>query len=313
MRIDGVEQLGRRVGDAEPGGRARPRRRRGGVEQQRRDGGRAAGSGRSPSAGSSGAASRVMAGDRQVDRRDEVLAGPVVVDALADREPLGALHDQREHGARSSTPAARRRASAAESSTPSIAVVSSGRAWRAISAARARSSPRAGTYIPIAMVQSGWTASSTPDRAGSCIRPASSVLTLAAVRWFARRITRRRPKHTKIAIVTGASSGIGQAAALRIAERGVGVIAHLQRQPRRGRGDGRGHRGARRRGRRPPARRRRQRRRFDAFAEQVAGELAEPLAARLFDHLVNNAGFGADGACSRTRPRSSTTASTASC
>jgi NAD(P)-dependent dehydrogenase (short-subunit alcohol dehydrogenase family) len=97
--------------------------------------------------------------------------------------------------------------------------------------------------------------------------------------------------NTKIAIVTGASSGIGQAAALRIAERGAGVILTYNANR-----DGAaetvatiavqggtavalpldvGDSDA-----------------FGAFADEVATTLADRWGRTTFDHLVNNAGFG---------------------
>jgi NAD(P)-dependent dehydrogenase (short-subunit alcohol dehydrogenase family) len=97
---------------------------------------------------------------------------------------------------------------------------------------------------------------------------------------------------TKIAIVTGASSGIGRHAAIRIAERGAGVIVTYHANPDGaaetvatieanggtavalpldiGRSDS-----------------------FSAFAEQVAATLGERWQRTTFDFLVNNAGVGA--------------------
>jgi NAD(P)-dependent dehydrogenase (short-subunit alcohol dehydrogenase family) len=96
---------------------------------------------------------------------------------------------------------------------------------------------------------------------------------------------------TRIAVVTGASSGIGRHAAIRIAERGAGVILTYHANPEGAHetvatiegeggtavalpldiGDSET---------------------FDAFAAHVAGEIAERWQRASFDYLVNNAGFG---------------------
>jgi NAD(P)-dependent dehydrogenase (short-subunit alcohol dehydrogenase family) len=96
---------------------------------------------------------------------------------------------------------------------------------------------------------------------------------------------------TKIAVVTGGSSGIGRHAAIRLAERGAGVIltfngsaggAHETVAAIEGRGGtavalhldvGAGET-------------------FEDFARGVAAELAGRWQRGSFDYLVNNAGFG---------------------
>jgi NAD(P)-dependent dehydrogenase (short-subunit alcohol dehydrogenase family) len=95
----------------------------------------------------------------------------------------------------------------------------------------------------------------------------------------------------KIAVVTGGSSGIGQSAAIRIAERGAGVILTYNSNP-----DGANEAVATIEGSGGAAialpldvgsdesR--------NAFAERVAAEIKERWQRETIDYLVNNAGFG---------------------
>jgi NAD(P)-dependent dehydrogenase (short-subunit alcohol dehydrogenase family) len=95
----------------------------------------------------------------------------------------------------------------------------------------------------------------------------------------------------KVAVVTGASSGIGRHTAIRIAERGAGVILTYNTNPEgadetvatiEDRGGTAvalqldvGHSGT-----------------FDAFTQRVATEITDRWQRTSFDYLVNNAGFG---------------------
>jgi NAD(P)-dependent dehydrogenase (short-subunit alcohol dehydrogenase family) len=95
----------------------------------------------------------------------------------------------------------------------------------------------------------------------------------------------------KIAVVTGGSSGIGRHTAIRIAERGAGVILTYNTNPEGAEEtvatiEDRGGRAIALQldvGNSET---------FDAFAQRVAAEIADRWQRSSFDYLVNNAGFG---------------------
>jgi NAD(P)-dependent dehydrogenase (short-subunit alcohol dehydrogenase family) len=97
---------------------------------------------------------------------------------------------------------------------------------------------------------------------------------------------------TKVAIVTGASNGIGRQAALELAERGIGVVLTYHSNEQNARDtvleiEQRGSAGAialkldlnRKAG-------------FEAFAQSVAMSLRDVWQRKTFDYLVNNGGIG---------------------
>jgi NAD(P)-dependent dehydrogenase (short-subunit alcohol dehydrogenase family) len=95
----------------------------------------------------------------------------------------------------------------------------------------------------------------------------------------------------KIAIITGASSGMGRHAAIRMAERGAGVIVTYNSSPEGANetvaaieaGGGTAVALKLDVGKIET---------FDAFVERVTAELSERWGRTSFDYLVNNAGFG---------------------
>lgn len=109
--------------------------------------------------------------------------------------------------------------------------------------------------------------------------------------WFALDMSNDEAPTTKIAVIAGGSAGIGQRAAVRIAERGAGVILTYNTHP-----DGAAETVATIEGNggtavalpldvgRSET--------FGAFAERVGREITDRWHRTTFDFLVNNAGFG---------------------
>jgi len=96
----GIEQFGGSIGDDQPGGRATGplEALRAGFQQQLGDAGRvqhqAEAARRLFRAGAD-----ELAGDRQVDRGDQILAPTIAIEPVAQRQALLALGDQRHHRA----------------------------------------------------------------------------------------------------------------------------------------------------------------------------------------------------------------------
>jgi NAD(P)-dependent dehydrogenase (short-subunit alcohol dehydrogenase family) len=139
--------------------------------------------------------------------------------------------------------------------------------------------------------QSGRRTVGDGNRAGLCIDAAVLFSRSVPLPWFAACMTNNELTNNKVAVVTGGSSGIGAATAIRIAERGAGVILTYSSNP-----DGAQETVAAIEGRGGTAVALQLDvggiETFDAFVRRVAAEISDRWGRTSFDYLVNNAGFG---------------------